>query len=65
MTASADLSAFTDGAQVSGWAEYAMKWAVAEGLIQGSNNALNPQGTASRAEVAQILMNYFGRNAAQ
>ena len=64
MTSSGDLAAFTDGTQVSDWAEYAMKWAVAEGLIQGSNNALNPQGTASRAEVAQILAN-FGENVAK
>ena len=63
VTASADLSTFTDGAQVSSWAQYAMQWAVAEELMQGSNNALNPQGTASRAEVAQILMNYFGQTA--
>ena len=37
------------------------QWAVAEDLINGSNNALNPLGTASRAEVAQILMNYFNK----
>ena len=61
MTATADLSAFSDGDQVSGWAEYAMKWAVGEKLISGSNNALNPLGTASRAEVAQVLMNYFSK----
>ena len=61
MTATADLTAFSDGAQVSDWAEYAMKWAVGEKLINGSNNALNPLGTASRAEVAQVLMNYFGK----
>ena len=61
MTATADLSTFSDGDQVSDWAQYAMKWAVAEGLISGSNNALNPLGTASRAEVAQILMNYFNK----
>ena len=65
MTASADLSGFTDGDQVSDWAEYAMKWAVAEGLMNGSNNALNPLGTASRAEAAQVLMNCFSRGAAE
>ena len=61
MTATADLSTFSDGDQVSDWAEYAMKWAVGEKLINGSNNALNPLGTACRAEVAQILMNYFNK----
>lgn len=64
VTASGDLTAFSDGEKVSGWAEYAMKWAVGEKLINGSNNALNPLGTASRAEVAQILMN-FGQNVAK
>ena len=63
MTATTDLTSFSDDEKVSDWAEYAMKWAVAEGLINGSNNALNPLGTASRAEVAQILMN-FGQNVA-
>ena len=58
MTATADLTSFSDDEKVSDWAEYAMQWAVAEKLIQGSNNALNPLGTASRAEVAQILMNF-------
>ena len=61
VTATTDLAAFSDSEQVSDWAEYAMQWAVAEGLIQGSNNSLNPLGTASRAEVAQVLMNYFNK----
>ena len=58
MTATADLTGLSDDEKVSDWALYAMKWAVAEGLISGSNNALNPLGTASRAEVSQILMNF-------
>ena len=53
-----DLSAFTDGANTSEWAETAMKWAVGNGLLQGYNGQLNPNGTATRAEVAQILMNF-------
>ena len=57
LTASADLSTFSDGDRVSDWAEQAMKWAVGEGLINGSNNSLNPLGTATRAEVAQLFMN--------
>lgn len=61
VTATSELSSFSNGSQVSNWAEYAMQWAVAEGLLQGSNNALNPLGTASRAEVAQVLMNYFNK----
>ena len=37
----------------------AIRWAVHEGLISGmENNTLAPQGTATRAQVAQILMNF-------
>ena len=61
MTATTDLTSFADDEKVSGWAVYAMKWAVAEKLIQGSNNSLNPLGTATRAEVAQLFMNLLER----
>ena len=54
-----DLSAFTDGDTVSDWAQTAMEWAVGNGVLSGKgNNLLDPTGTASRAEVAQILMNF-------
>lgn len=57
--ASADLSAFADGAKVSSWAVDAVEWAVSRHLISGkSGNLLDPQGTATRAELAQILMNF-------
>ena len=51
-----DLATFNDGAKTSDWALSAMKWAVGTGLLQGHNGNLNPTGTATRAEVAQILM---------
>ena len=35
-----------------------MSWAVGTGLLKGSENKLNPEGTASRAEVAQVLTNF-------
>lgn len=54
----ADLSAFTDAADVAAWAKDGMQSAVALGILKGSNNALNPTGTAIRAELAQILLNY-------
>lgn len=57
--AKGDLTAFTDAAKVSAWAKDAMAWAVGEGVLKGSDNALNPTGTATRAETAQILMNFF------
>ena len=59
----ADLSAFPDGAQVSGWAKEAMQDAVALGLINGTKAPdglvyLDPQGSATRQQVATILMNF-------
>ena len=59
----ADLSTFPDGANVSGWAKEAMQDAVALGLINGSKAPdgtvyLDPQGSATRQQVATILMNF-------
>ena len=54
----ADLTSYTD--QPSTWAEEAMQWAVAEGLISGvTNDQLQPQGNATRAQVAAILQRYL------
>lgn len=59
VTAAADLNAYTDGAQISPWAQDAMRWAIASGLISGrSASALAPQSGATRAEIAQLLMNF-------
>lgn len=62
VSAAADLTAFPDAAQVSAYAQGAMAWAVAEGLINGVRSAgadyLQPQGSATRAQVATILMRY-------
>ena len=55
---SAALTAFSDADKVSGYAAEAMQWAVAEGLLQGSNGKLNPQGEATRAQMATMLMRY-------
>lgn len=58
VSASADLSAYTDASRVSGWAEDAMKWAVGAKIINGTSaTTLEPAGTATRAQMAQILMN--------
>ena len=56
---SAALTGFSDADKVSGYAFDAMQWAVAEGLLQGSNGKLNPQGSATRAQVATILMRFM------
>ena len=53
-----DLSAFSDADTVSGYAQDAMSWAVAEGLVSGSNGALQPKSSATRAQIATILMRY-------
>ncbi|MBM6924398.1 S-layer homology domain-containing protein [Pseudoflavonifractor phocaeensis] len=56
---SAGLESYPDGASVSSWAADAMAWAVDFGFIQGdSAGAIRPQGQASRAEVAVILMRF-------
>ena len=59
----ADLSKFPDGAQVSSWAKEAMQDAVALGLINGTKAPdglvyIDPQGSATRQQVATILMNF-------
>lgn len=60
VTASADLSTFADNASVSTWAQPAMQWAVAEGYISGMGDSqLAPQGTATRAEIASVIMRFM------
>ena len=57
-TPSAELT-FSDADSASAWSVDALTWAVGSGLISGKdNNMLDPQGTATRAEVAQIMMNF-------
>lgn len=52
------LAAFTDADKVASWAKEPMGWAVENYVINGKGNGkLDPTGTATRAEVAQILMN--------
>ena len=52
------LAAFKDGSATSSWAVESMQWAVGSGLLKGSNGMLNPTGNATRAEVAQMLLNF-------
>ncbi len=53
-----------DAGQVQGYAQPAMAWAVAEGIVEGMDGNLNPAGNASRAQIATILMR-FCEDAAQ
>ena len=60
----APLDSFPDS-KVSNWAYEAMSWAVAQGILTGSANGtvimLNPTGSATRAELATVLMRYQER----
>ena len=52
------LDKFSDSDDVSDWAKEAMTWAVGTGLLSGSDGKLNPNGLATRAQVAKIVMSY-------
>ena len=58
-----DFSRFADGTMVQDYAVKAMQWAITEKLILGSNEQnrlyLNPQSSATRSQVAAILMRYL------
>lgn len=58
-TKRADLSSFPDASNVQPFAQEAMQWAVAEGLISGDNGYLNPQSNANRAVTATIIYRFF------
>jgi hypothetical protein len=56
----AELKTFTDASAVSAWAQPAVKWASAEGLVTGRTAAtLVPKGNATRAEVAAIFQRFI------
>lgn len=58
-TGGGSLSSFGDSASVSAYALEAVRWAVGEGLISGTDaGLLAPQGSATRAQVATILMRF-------
>lgn len=60
VTAKADLSTYADADKVGTYAADAMAWAVANELINGvGNNTLAPKSTATRAQVAVVLMRYL------
>ena len=59
VSTAADLSGYPDAAQVQTYAQKAMSWAVAEGIVAGMDDGtLNPAGNASRAQIATILMRF-------
>lgn len=51
---------FVDADQVSGYAQEALCWAVENGILRGvGNGVLDPGGTATRAQAAQLLKNFM------
>ena len=53
------LDKYSDASKVSSYAQDAMLWAVENGIVSGmGDNTLAPQGDATRAQVAQIMMNF-------
>ena len=59
VTEKADLTGYADSAAISGYAVEAMQWANANGIVNGMTaTTLEPQGTATRAQVATMLMNF-------
>lgn len=62
VSARAELSRYSDAAAISSWATDVMRWAVAENLISGvTNDTLQPQGAATRAQVAAILQRFLSK----
>ena len=61
VSSSKALTDFSDGSETEDWAKEAMEWAVSVGLFQGDQNgALNPNGAATRAEVATLVERLIG-----
>ena len=56
LTVTENLDKFEDADKITDYAKMVMQWAVGNGLIKGkSENLLDPQGTATRAEIAAML----------
>ena len=59
VTEKADLTGYADSTAINGYAVEAMQWANANGIVNGmTETTLAPQGTATRAQVATMLMNF-------
>jgi hypothetical protein len=58
VSATADLSSYSDASSISTWANTAMQWANASSIINGSDGKLMPTVTTDRAQMAQMMMNF-------
>ena len=52
------LDGFADSGRISGWAKEAMIWAVSQKLLEGTGAGLEPQAYGTRAQSAQIILNF-------
>lgn len=60
LTVKGDLDKFKDADKITDYAKTAMQWAIGSGLVKGkSGNLLDPQGTATRAEIAAMLHRFI------
>ena len=60
LTVKGNLDTFKDADKITDYAKTAMQWAVGSGLMKGkSGNLLDPQGTATRAEIAAMLHRFI------
>ncbi|MDR1328454.1 MAG: S-layer homology domain-containing protein [Oscillospiraceae bacterium] len=58
LSAKGDLSIFPDSGEIHSWALKELEWANGAKLVNGADGKLNPGGEATRAQAAQLLMNY-------
>ena len=59
ISARTTVTAYADDEKISAWAKENVAWGVAVGLISGTgNNKLDPNGNATRAQIAQVMMNF-------
>jgi hypothetical protein len=56
------LAQFPDSAALPGYCRDSFAWAVSTGLVEGMEGKLNASGTATRAQLATVLMRYDGLN---
>ena len=61
ISARAEIDGYTDADLISSWAKEQLRWAVANGIMKGKDDRLDPQGNATRAECAAMLRSFFTR----
>ena len=62
VSARGSIAGYVDYLEIHDWADQAVRWAVATGLLQGSADKLDPAGSATRAQMAAILHRFCESN---